>query len=218
MVDQDDGQAPQARPPSVEDLIDLCRRLNQEGTRYIVIGGMAVIQAGFVRATEDIDLLVDTAPDNIACVRRALMALPDQAIREMAGALERWETLPAQRDELLKQLAAEGDTTAAAEQATLAEERRELARQRDALGQDQRRVDLAELDSEYRELDGRRVQLKDAYTRAFDSAKQSEAADALLAHLRRLHENRLAAQKLGSNTAARQAAKIKAEMDRVRRQ
>lgn len=84
MVDPDDGQAPQARPPGVEDLIDLCRRLNLEGARYIVIGGMAIIQAGFVRATEDIDLLIDTAPDNIARVRRALMALPDQAIRDMA--------------------------------------------------------------------------------------------------------------------------------------
>lgn len=91
MVDQDDGQAPQARPPGVEDLIDLCRRLNEEGARYIVIGGMAIIQAGFVRATEDIDLLVDTAPDNFERVRRALMALPDQAVREMADSdLERY--------------------------------------------------------------------------------------------------------------------------------
>ena len=31
----------------------------------MVIGGMAIIQAGFVRATEDIDLLIDTAPDNL---------------------------------------------------------------------------------------------------------------------------------------------------------
>src|SRR5919108_2310091 len=29
------------------------------GARYIVIDGMAIIQHGFVRATEDIDLLVD---------------------------------------------------------------------------------------------------------------------------------------------------------------
>lgn len=86
MVDPDDGQAPQARPPGVQDLIDLCRRLNLEGARYIVIGGMAIIHAGFVRATEDIDLLIDTSPDNIARVRRAMMALPDQAVREMADA------------------------------------------------------------------------------------------------------------------------------------
>ena len=44
---------------------------------------MAVVQAGFVRATEDIDLLVDTSLDGIARVRRALMDLPDQAVGDM---------------------------------------------------------------------------------------------------------------------------------------
>ncbi|MFN8092686.1 MAG: hypothetical protein U0599_10780 [Vicinamibacteria bacterium] len=50
----------------------------------MVLGGMAVIQAGFVRATNDIDLLVDTSPENQERVRRALMALPDGAVRDMA--------------------------------------------------------------------------------------------------------------------------------------
>ena len=45
---------------------------------------MAVIQAGFVRATNDIDLLIDTSPENQDRVRRALMALPDGAVRDMA--------------------------------------------------------------------------------------------------------------------------------------
>jgi hypothetical protein len=44
---------------------------------------MAVIQAGFPRATLDIDLLIDASPDNIARVRRALLDLPDQAVRDM---------------------------------------------------------------------------------------------------------------------------------------
>lgn len=83
MVAPDDG-APEARPPRLTDLVALCRRLNEEGTRYVVIGGMAIIQAGFVRATEDIDLLVDASPDNIATLRRALLSLPDRAVEEMA--------------------------------------------------------------------------------------------------------------------------------------
>lgn len=83
MVPPDDG-APEARPPRLIDLVTLCRRLNDEGARYVVIGGMAIVQAGFVRATEDIDLLVDTAPDNIARLRAALRSLPDHAIDEMA--------------------------------------------------------------------------------------------------------------------------------------
>jgi hypothetical protein len=37
------------------------------------------------RATNDIDLLIDTSPDNQDRVRRALMALPDQAIRDMSA-------------------------------------------------------------------------------------------------------------------------------------
>jgi hypothetical protein len=45
---------------------------------------MAVIQAGFVRATEAIDLLIDTSPANTARVREALRSLPDKAVDEMA--------------------------------------------------------------------------------------------------------------------------------------
>ena len=30
----------------MQDLLDLCRRLNEAGAKYIVIGGMAIIQQG----------------------------------------------------------------------------------------------------------------------------------------------------------------------------
>lgn len=83
MVPPDDVPL-EARPPRLADLVMLCRRLNEAGARYIVIGGMAMIQAGFVRATEDIDLLIDTLPENIARVRQALRSLPDKAVDEMA--------------------------------------------------------------------------------------------------------------------------------------
>jgi hypothetical protein len=65
MDTEDAGPAPEARPPLLEDLVSLCRNLNREGARYVVIG--------------------DTSPDNQDRVRRALMALPDQAIRDMAA-------------------------------------------------------------------------------------------------------------------------------------
>ncbi len=54
MVDEDDSAAPESRPAGLRDLVELCRNLNREEAKYIVIGGMAIIQAGFVRATEDI--------------------------------------------------------------------------------------------------------------------------------------------------------------------
>ena len=84
MVHDDADETPQARPPLLADLVTLCRNLNAAGAAYVVIGGMAVIQAGFPRATGDIDLLIDTAPDNQVRVRQALMRLPDQAAREVA--------------------------------------------------------------------------------------------------------------------------------------
>ncbi len=83
MDDTDDGKNLESRPPTVEDLVKLCRSLNRAGAKYLVIGGMAVIQAGFVRATADIDLLVDATPENQEKIRAALMELPDQAVREV---------------------------------------------------------------------------------------------------------------------------------------
>ena len=91
MVDPNDGAPPESRPPQLADLVALCRSLNREAARYIVIGGMAMIQAGLVRATEDIDLLVDTAPDNLQRLRNALLDLPDRAVRDMEdGDLDRY--------------------------------------------------------------------------------------------------------------------------------
>ena len=83
MVTEDDG-ALESRPPTLNDLVALCRRLNDQEARYVVIGGMAVIQAGFVRATEDIDLLIDASPANVQRVRRALAQLPDGAAHDLS--------------------------------------------------------------------------------------------------------------------------------------
>jgi len=83
VVDVNDGSELESRPPTLADLVGLCRRLNEEGARYIVVGGMAIIQAGFVRATEDVDLLIDASPENVAKVKRAMASLPDNAARDV---------------------------------------------------------------------------------------------------------------------------------------
>lgn len=83
MVDPDDGAGLESRPPLLEDLLTICRALNERGARYIVVGGMAVIHAGFIRATEDIDLLVDASPENFERIQEALSVLPDKAVREV---------------------------------------------------------------------------------------------------------------------------------------
>ena len=82
MDEKNDG-ALEARPPTLEDFLQLCRKLNEKGVKYVVIGGMAIIQHGFVRATEDIDLLVDAGCENEERIKEALLYLPDQAIKDL---------------------------------------------------------------------------------------------------------------------------------------
>ncbi|MEW5767574.1 MAG: nucleotidyl transferase AbiEii/AbiGii toxin family protein [bacterium] len=73
----------QTRPPTIDDLIAVCRRLNEEGAEYILIGGFAVNYYGLPRATQDIDLLVKPSEENIARIKKALAFLPDNAVREV---------------------------------------------------------------------------------------------------------------------------------------
>lgn len=53
-------------------LDSLFRVLNEQGGRYVVVGGLAVVLHGHLRATGDVDLVVDLAPGE---VRRTLAAL-----------------------------------------------------------------------------------------------------------------------------------------------
>lgn len=71
------------RVPTGADLVSLARELNRLGVAYIVVGGFAINRLGFVRATEDIDLLIARDRTNQALVKRALEILPDRAIKEL---------------------------------------------------------------------------------------------------------------------------------------
>ena len=75
---------PLPRTPEEDDLVKLCASLNAHGARYLVVGGMAMNQQGLLRATEDIDLLLDKSRENQAKVRKALEVLPDKAVREVS--------------------------------------------------------------------------------------------------------------------------------------
>jgi len=72
-----------SREPTVEDLADLCRRLNELGARYMVIGGFAIRGAGYVRNTMDVDLIIALDAENEARVFEALRSLPDRAVDEL---------------------------------------------------------------------------------------------------------------------------------------
>lgn len=81
METPDDHSSLEPRLANTDDLISLCRFLNEAGARYIVVGGFAIIQSGFARATSDIDLLIDTSPENFGRVKDAMLKLPDGAVR-----------------------------------------------------------------------------------------------------------------------------------------
>jgi hypothetical protein len=92
------------RVPKQSDLLTLCRALNEQGARYVIVGGFAVIHHGYLRATEDIDLLVDGDLENQARVKKALEVLPDKAILELGNDDLRAYTVVRVSDEILVDL------------------------------------------------------------------------------------------------------------------
>jgi len=78
-----EGTLPPPRTPEEDDLVKLCAALNAQGARYVVVGGMAMNQQGLLRATEDIDLLLEGSRENQEKVRKALEILPDKAVRDV---------------------------------------------------------------------------------------------------------------------------------------
>jgi hypothetical protein len=84
-VDQEHDSPEINRSPTREDLVRIARRLNELGARYLVLGGMAIIQHGLRRMTMDMDLLVDDDPENVSIVCKALSLLSDNAAREVAA-------------------------------------------------------------------------------------------------------------------------------------
>jgi len=64
-------------------LIALCRELNQQNAKYLIIGGMAIVHHGYLRATEDIDLLVERSERNRIAIINALEMLPGKSAREI---------------------------------------------------------------------------------------------------------------------------------------
>lgn len=70
------GRAEAGGPLETDSLLDLLRRFQAEGVQYVLVGGHAVRMNGFLRATEDIDILLPSSIDNGRRVIRALSFLP----------------------------------------------------------------------------------------------------------------------------------------------
>lgn len=78
-----DPGGPQPRVPQLDDLLSICRALNEAQARYVIIGGFAIILHGYARGTMDLDLLIDPSPANVRKVKAALSKLPDNAAAEV---------------------------------------------------------------------------------------------------------------------------------------
>jgi hypothetical protein len=94
----------ECRPPVEADLAGLCRELNRVGAKYVVVGGFAIITAGYLRLTADVDLMVAADAENEAKVFAALSKLPDNAVRELQpGELQKYNVIRV-ADEILVDL------------------------------------------------------------------------------------------------------------------
>lgn len=52
--------------------LDILRALDQAGVRFVVVGGMAVTLQGHIRATVDLDLVIDLVADNVHLTTQVL--------------------------------------------------------------------------------------------------------------------------------------------------
>ena len=67
--------------PSFERLLAL---LGDGGVKFVVVGGVAVTLHGYVRLTEDLDVLVDPSPRNIGALLSALANWGEGFARELS--------------------------------------------------------------------------------------------------------------------------------------
>jgi hypothetical protein len=64
-------------------LATVCGLLNAAGAKYVVVGGFAMALHGVVRATKDIDILIEPTPENAARALQALAGLTWGISREL---------------------------------------------------------------------------------------------------------------------------------------
>jgi hypothetical protein len=81
--DPEEIDEPVPRTPTMEDLVELCRILNNDEAEYLVVGGFAIITSGYLRTTQDLDFVISTDLENEAKVYAALATLPDKAVLEL---------------------------------------------------------------------------------------------------------------------------------------
>lgn len=70
-------------PEETGPLLRVCGLLNAAGAKYLVAGAYAMIFHGVIRATEDVDILIEDSRENFQRVIEGLSNLADGAAREL---------------------------------------------------------------------------------------------------------------------------------------
>ena len=65
------------------DFEELLLKLTSNGIKYIVIGGVACALNGFIRTTEDVDILIETSEENIKKLLDVLLNWGEGYAREL---------------------------------------------------------------------------------------------------------------------------------------
>lgn len=69
----------------LDKVLKVIDSLNKLDVQYVIIGGYAVILHGFLRATDDIDILLEMSSDNISNFQKALLNVyNDHEINEIS--------------------------------------------------------------------------------------------------------------------------------------
>jgi hypothetical protein len=110
--------------------------------------------------------------------------------------------------ELERQLEAAGGIVILADEEWVKQARLQLVALQGGLESDKERVVSVELEGQFKDMELRRVQLQSAYVSAFGTPREGAAVAALKGHIRAMYENRIAAAKAGSRTAATRAAQL----------
>jgi hypothetical protein len=63
--------------PDLPPLIRVCSLLNAEGAKYLVAGARAVILHGYIRTTQDVDILIEESEENCRKVLAGLARMED---------------------------------------------------------------------------------------------------------------------------------------------
>ena len=69
----------------VDDVRTILRALNDAEVRYLIVGGLAVVLHGYVRFTQDIDLVIQLERENVLRAMNAFTAIGYRPLVPVAG-------------------------------------------------------------------------------------------------------------------------------------